>query len=97
MRIQRGKKFGFTRSVAAAAVLFLVMCVVPAGMTMADDASEPEIQTEEAADLTYAEYLGGAVDATALMVSQAIRDRVFLTEGADGWDFRTVSFAHPKC
>ena len=97
MRIQRGKKISFTRSVAAAAVLLLVVCVVPAGMAMADDASEPETRTEEAADLTYAENLGGAVDATALMVSRAIRDQVFLTEGTDGWDFRTVGFAHPKC
>ncbi len=77
-----------------AILLAAVLCILPVGMAFAesvDDGSE----TEDA-DITYAGYLGRAVDATAIMESKAIQDQVFLTEGADGWDFRTVEFASPK-
>ena len=56
---------------------------------------EAETELEEV-DTTYTAYLDRSADATALMVSRAIQEEVFLTEGESGWDFRTVEFASPK-
>lgn len=90
--LKRQRKWWYARKIAAI-LLSTIMCILPVSMAFAESAVDGET---EAADTTYARYLGGAVDATAIMESKAIQDQVFLTEGADGWDFRTVDFASPK-
>ena len=92
------KKHGKRRvQIIAAILLAAVMSLMSVSMAFAESVAQDEPETEtQAADTTYAGYLGGAVDAAAIMESRAIRDQVFLTEGADGWDFRTVEYASPK-
>ena len=84
---------------AFAVFLCLVLCCGMTFAAMAEEASdEPETAAaqEETPDTTYAGYLRCAADATTQMVSRAIQENAFLSEGESGWDFRTVEFASPK-
>ena len=82
-----------------AGLLCLMLCCSMTFIVMAENAAdEPETAAaqEETPDTTYAGYLRCAADATTQMVARAIQENVFLTEGENGWDFRTVQFASPK-
>ena len=96
--LEQGKR----RAQTIAALLFAaVMCILSAGMAFAESEADrgPETESEtesETLDLSYAGYLGEAVNAAAIMESRAIRDEVVFAEDGEVWDFRTVETGSPK-
>ena len=92
--IRQGKRHAQT---IAALLLAGVMSMAPAGMAFAESEADDEPQTEaEAADTTYAGYLGAAVDAAAIMESRAQKDQIVLSEDEEVWDFGTIEASDPK-